>query len=256
MAGLAGTESRDGWPVPWHLHDRKIIFHECHPVLMNVAALFSGGKDSTYAIYLAQQRGWDVSRLITMVPERGESYMFHIPNIGLCGMLAEAMGIPIHNVSTAGQEELELEDLRKALTGLAVDGIVSGAIASDYQHTRIDRMCHELGLVSFSPIWRWSQMSVLEAIIAAGFRVIIVGVYADGMGREWLGRILDSKALEELATLSEKNRMNVSGEGGEFETLAVDGPNFSKRLEIVNSEIRWEGTRGEMLVTEARLVPK
>jgi ABC transporter with metal-binding/Fe-S-binding domain ATP-binding protein len=223
---------------------------------MNVAALFSGGKDSTYAIYLGQQRGWDVSRLITMVPEKGESHMFHIPNIELAGMLAEAMGIPHLNVPTAGKEELELEDLKKALTGLGVDGIVSGAIASDYQHTRIDRLCHELGLVSFSPIWRWSQTSVLEDIIAAGFKVMIVGVYADGMGKEWLGRILNKETLGELAALSEKNRMNVSGEGGEFETLVLDGPNFVKRLEILDSEITWDGTRGEYRITNARLEEK
>jgi ABC transporter with metal-binding/Fe-S-binding domain ATP-binding protein len=223
---------------------------------MNVAALFSGGKDSTYAIYLGQQRGWDVSRLITMVPEKGESYMFHIPNIELAGMLAEAMGVPHLNVPTAGQEELELHDLKKALAGLGVDGIISGAIASDYQHTRIDRLCHELGLVSFSPVWRWNQIAVLEDIIAAGFKVMIVGVYADGMGKEWLGRIIDTDSLKELAILSEKNRMNISGEGGEFETLVVDGPNFLKRLEILDSEITWDGTRGEYRITGARLAEK
>lgn len=238
------------------MRPQKYISVNCMSINVNVAALFSGGKDSTYAIYLGQQRGWDVSRLITMVPERGESHMFHIPNIHLCGMLAEAMGIPILKVPTPGQEELELEDLRKALTGLGVDGIISGAIASDYQHTRIDRLCHELGMVSFSPLWRWDQMSVLEDIIAAGFKVMIVGVYADGMGKEWLGRVLDRKALEELATLSAKNRMNVSGEGGEFETLVVDGPNFRKRVEITQSETVWEGSRGELRISQAKLFEK
>ncbi|MFO7618391.1 MAG: TIGR00289 family protein [Thermoplasmata archaeon] len=221
---------------------------------MNVAALFSGGKDSTYAIYLAQSRGWDVTKLVTMVPVKEESHMFHVPNINLCGMLAEAMGIPHVAFPTVGEEEKELEDLRKALAGLDVRGIVSGAIASDYQHTRIDRICQELGMVSFSPIWRWRQEFVLQDIIAAGFKVMIVGVYADGLGKEWLGRIIDNQSLKELATLSEKNRMNVSGEGGEFETLVLDGPNFMKRLEIIESESTWDGTRGELKITKARLV--
>ena len=242
--------------MPQPFHDRKIIFHGRHPVLMNVAALFSGGKDSTYAIHLAQSRGWEVTKLITMVPEKGESHMFHIPNIGLCGMLAEAMGIPHLTFPTAGEEEKELDDLRKALTGVDVQGIVSGAIASDYQHARIDRICHELGLVSFSPIWRWKQEDVLQGIISAGFRVMIVGVYADGMGEEWLGRILDKESLRELAALSEKNRMNISGEGGEFETLVLDGPGFLKRLEVVESEVAWDGARGERKVKSARIVNK
>ncbi len=223
---------------------------------MHVAALFSGGKDSTYAIHLALSRGWEVTKLITMVPKKGESYMFHIPNVSLCDMLAEAMGIPHLAVPTKGEEEKELEDLRRALTGLEVQGIVSGAIASDYQHARIDRICHELGMVSFSPIWRWKQEDVLEDIIAAGFKVMIVGVYADGLGKEWLGRTLDLETLKELASISAKNRINISGEGGEFETLVLDGPNFLKRLEIMESEIAWDGVRGEMRITHARLTDK
>jgi ABC transporter with metal-binding/Fe-S-binding domain ATP-binding protein len=223
---------------------------------MKVAALFSGGKDSAYSIYLAQQRGWDVARLVTMVPEAGESHMFHIPNVHLCGMLAEAMGIPHVAMPTKGEEELELDDLMKAISGLGVGGIVSGAIASDYQHARLDRMCNELGMPSFSPLWRWNQREVLEDIVAAGFTVMIVGVYADGMGDEWLGRILDRKAIGDLAALSGKNRMNISGEGGEFETLVLGGPNFAKRLEIIKSETAWDGTRGELRVIEARLARK
>ena len=245
-----------GLPAPQLPHDRKTIFDKRNPVPMNVAALFSGGKDSAYAIHLAQMRGWDISRLITMVPEKGESYMFHIPNVHLCGMLAEAMDLPHVEVRTAGEEEKELEDLRKALTGLGVDGIVSGAIASDYQHTRIDRLCYGLGMKSFSPLWRWDQMNVLEGIVAAGFRIIMVGVYADGLGKEWLGRELDSAALKELKKISEKNRMNISGEGGEFETLVLDGPNFAKRVEIVESEKTWGGSRGEMRVINVRLSAK
>jgi len=223
---------------------------------MKVAALFSGGKDSTYAIHLAQSMGWDVAKLVTMVPEKGESYMFHVPNIELCGMLAEAMGIDHVSFPTGGEEELELEDLKKALADLKVQGIVTGAIASDYQHTRIDRLCHELDMASYSPIWRWNQEAVLRGIMAAGFSVMVVGVYAEGLGKEWLGRVLDEKALRELEELSRKNRMNISGEGGEFETLALDGPNFLKRVEVAESESLWHGTRGEFIVRKARLIEK
>ncbi|MDO9537049.1 MAG: TIGR00289 family protein [Thermoplasmata archaeon] len=223
---------------------------------MNVAALFSGGKDSTHAIYLAQQRGWNISPLITMIPEKGESYMFHVPNIGLCKMLAEAMGIPHVEWKTAGEEEKELEDLKKALEGHGVEGIITGAIASDYQATRIDRLCNELGMKSYSPLWRWNQKDVLSDILNAGFKVLIVGVYAEGLGKEWLGRELDQKALADLEKNAEKSRINISGEGGEFETLVIDGPNFLKRLEIIDSEINWQGNRGEFVVKKARLIDK
>ena len=62
---------------------------------MNVSALFSGGKDSAYAIYIAQQWGWEVDKLFSIIPEKGESYMFHVPNIGLTDHLAQCLDIPI-----------------------------------------------------------------------------------------------------------------------------------------------------------------
>lgn len=223
---------------------------------MNVAALFSGGKDSTYAIYLAQQRGWTVGPLISIIPELGESYMFHVPNIGLAEILAQAMGIEHISFSTKGEEEKELEDLRDALEGHGVSGILTGAIASDYQSTRIDRLCHELGMPSFSMLWRWNQRHVLEDMAAAGFRTIIVGVYAEGLGEEWLGRELDEKALGELDEIAERYSINISGEGGEFETLVLDGPNFLKSLEIVDSVKHWKGTRGELVINEASLADR
>lgn len=224
--------------------------------LMNVAALFSGGKDSTYAIYLAQQRGWIVDPLISIVPEHGESYMFHVPNIHLTEMLAEAMRLRHAEFTTEGKEEEELDDLKIALADRDIAGVITGAIASDYQTTRIDRLCHELGMRSFSPLWRWNQRHVLEDMNTAGFKTIIVGVYAEGLGEDWLGRELDEEALKELDAIAEKYSINVSGEGGEFETLVIDGPNFFKRLEIVDSVKHWEGTRGELIIKKARLIEK
>src|SRR3989304_3603554 len=91
---------------------------------MRVAALFSGGKDSTYAPYVAMQRG-------------GE-------------------------------------------------GIVVGAIASDYQHSRVHRVADELGLRVFAPLWRLEPEALLRDYLAAGMRVLVVGVFAEGLGPEGL----------------------------------------------------------------------
>ncbi len=223
---------------------------------MKVAALFSGGKDSTYAIYLAQLRGWEVEYLVSLFSKSEESYMFHVPNIHLTPLLAEAMGIEFVGKETDGEKERELEDLKEVLMSLKIDGVLTGAIASDYQATRIDRICHELGLVCHSQLWRWDQKHVLDDMIEAGFKIMIVGVYAEGLGEDWLGRILDKNALTKLEEIAARYGINVSGEGGEFETLAVDGPNFIKKLEIVESNTNWDGITGNLEVTEARLVEK
>jgi ABC transporter with metal-binding/Fe-S-binding domain ATP-binding protein len=223
---------------------------------MKVAALFSGGKDSTYAVYLAQQKGWNVKYLVSLFPKADDSYMFHVPNIHLTPMLAEAMGVDFVKKGTSGEKERELEDLRAALIDLDIDGVVTGAIASNYQRSRIEAICQDLDLNCHNPLWHTDQKRVLEDVVDAGFRVMFVGVYAEGLGMDWLGRELDADALLELEAIAQKYGINVSGEGGEYETLVVDGPNFSKRLEILESQVQWESMSGTLYVKETRLVDK
>ena len=220
---------------------------------MKVAALFSGGKDSAYAIYIAQQWGWEVTGLISIIPERGESYMFHVPNIGLTDELAKCLDIPIFKASTKGEEEKELDDLRKVLASMDIDALITGAIASDYQTSRINMICHDLGIKVFSPLWRKDQKMLLKDMIDAGFKMMIVGVYADGMGKEWLGRIIDDEALADLDKLACKYRINISGEGGEFESLVLDGPNFIIPMNVRSSSIEWNGTSGHLEITDVEL---
>jgi uncharacterized protein (TIGR00290 family) len=99
---------------------------------MRLAALFSGGKDSTYAIRLAEQLGHDVSYLVSVQSENPDSYMFHTVNQQLTELQAEAMGKEYVVSYTKGRKEEELEDLEETLASLDVDGVVTGAIASQY----------------------------------------------------------------------------------------------------------------------------
>ena len=116
---------------------------------MDVACLYSGGKDSTYALYVAQQRGWEISNLVTVVPESVESMMYHVPNLHLVSKLSECLGIPLLQKAAGEGEKGELDALRSILKDAGVDGIVTGTIMSDYQKSRIDRVCNDLGLKSF-----------------------------------------------------------------------------------------------------------
>ena len=220
---------------------------------MRVGALFSGGKDSTYAAYLLQQQGWEVTRLLTMIPRSSESYMFHHPNVRWTGLQANAMGMEHKRVETDGVKESELEDLERLLEGEDTDGFVSGAIASDYQWSRINEVCERLGRPLFSPLWRRSQRAILEDMIDAGFRILIVGVYAEGLDESWLGREMTSEALQELSELEGRYGMNVSGEGGELETFVIEGPNFSKGIAIKDAEKRVSRDSGVYEINDAVL---
>lgn len=94
---------------------------------MRVSALFSGGKDSTYALYLLQQQGCDVVSLLTVVPKASDSYMFHYPNIRWTKLQAESMNIAIKYKESSGLKEEELKDVEELMAEEDTDGFVCGA---------------------------------------------------------------------------------------------------------------------------------
>jgi len=222
---------------------------------VRVAALYSGGKDSTYALHVAQERGWDVGSLVTILPEDPVSMMYHVPNLHVVPVLADAMGIPVVLERAGPGEEAELEALRRALSRTNADGVVVGAIASDYQHSRVNGVAHELDLRVFAPLWRRDQAQLLREYIEAGIEAVFTAVSAEGLGPEWLGRALDSAAIDDLLALSKRVGLSPCGEGGEFETLVTYAPSFSRRLEIVRARPRWDGASGVLEIREARLGP-
>ena len=226
---------------------------------MKLGALFSGGKDSTYAIFKVS-KNHDVACLISLVSENPESYMFHTPNISLVRLQAEAMGLPLVQAGTKGEKEKELKDLKRAISlarqEFGLEGIVTGAVASRYQYERIGKICGELGLECMNPLWKKDQLSLLREILDSRFKVIISGVFAYPLGKEWLGRELDRKMIKELAGLQEKYKINPSGEGGEIETTVLDCPLFHKKLKILEAEKVWKGDSGIFVVNRAELVGK
>lgn len=137
---------------------------------MRVAVLFSGGKDSTFALWLAESFGWEVKTLLTMFPESDSSYMFHRPNVAWVPLQAEAMNMPVIMQRSSGEKLSELEDLKSLIQSVKVDGIVSGAVASEYQKEKIDLICEELGVCSFSPLWHKEGSSSSGRCLKLGLR--------------------------------------------------------------------------------------
>ena len=226
---------------------------------MKVAVLFSGGKDSTMAYYKAVEEGHDVKYLVSLISDNPASYMFHVANIHITELSAEALGIPLLKKVTKGIKEEELEDLTSILKELkdnGVEGIYSGALHSVYQKSRIDSICDELGLKSCAPLWHRDPEEYMREIIELGFEVIITSVSAEGLDEYWLGKKIDSSVLEDIIDLNKKYGMHMAFEGGEAETLVLDGPIFNKRIKIVESEVIWDRDCGYFLIKEAFLEDK
>ncbi|MDR0198252.1 MAG: diphthine--ammonia ligase [Methanomassiliicoccaceae archaeon] len=221
---------------------------------MRLAALYSGGKDSTLAMYTAVQMGHTVECIVN-IAAKSDSMIFHVPNANMVPLLAEAMGGRLITAATEGNEDDDMEALRSALKGLDADGIVTGAVWSDYQWERMNIICGELGLVCLSPLWRKGQDIVMDELIDSGISSVIAGVYADGLDDTWLGRdIKDS--YDDLKKLVASKKISVIGEGGEYESLTLDSPMQASRLAIEEAEKEWNGRSGTLNVKRAKLIEK
>lgn len=213
---------------------------------MKSAILFSGGKDSCYSAYLAQQAGHELACLITIHSENPDSYMFHTPSIKQTQAQADSMQIPLLVHETKGEKEKELKDLETAISKakekFQVNTIVTGALHSEYQASRIQKICDKLNLKCFNPLWHKDEIEYLEELIENKFEVIITGVAAYPLDKSWLGRKIDKQFIEDVKKLD----LHPAGEGGEFETFVLNCPLFKKSLEIKDKKISGEGNSWKM----------
>ena len=224
-----------------------------------VGALFSGGKDSAYSAWLASKKD-ELACLVTLFPKSESSYMFHFPNLKWTALQAEAIGVPLLTEETEGVKEEELEDLRNALarakSRFSLGGIYTGALASVYQKTRVEKICKGLGLECVSPLWGTDPEAHLRRLVSDGFSTIVVSVSALGLDQGWLGRKLDEGSITELVALGRRFKFHVGLEGGEGETFVLDAPFFTGKIEVRSSERHWRGDSGYLEIKEAVLVPK
>ena len=226
---------------------------------MRLGVLFSGGKDSTLALHKAAKKQ-EVVCLITLVSENKESYMFHTPNIDLTTLQSEALGLPLIEKVTEGKPEAELKDLEEAIAQAVnrfrIEGVVTGAVESVYQYTRIQKICERLNISCLNPLWKKNQQALLEELVSKGFKVIISGVFAYPLDKSWLGKEIDKEIIERLVLLGKEFGLSVSGEGGEIETTVLDAPLFKKKIEILDSAVEAKGNAGVFIIKKARLAPK
>lgn len=211
---------------------------------MRVGVLFSGGKDSVYSAYLAKKEGNEIGCLISIFSKNKESYMFHTPSIEETKNQAKKMNIPLIVRETEGKKEEELVDLENAIVEAIkkykIEGVVSGAVESKYQSSRIKKICEKLKIKSINPLWKKNQIELLEELIENNFEVIVVGVFAYPLDEKWLLRKIDKNFISEIKKLEEKYSVNPSGEGGEIETFVLNCPMFESGLKIKSHEISGE----------------
>ncbi len=228
---------------------------------MRVACLFSGGKDSTYSLYLAKQSGVSVDCLLTLIPNSEESYLFHSPNIWATQLQAKALQIPI---ITKKIKSISIDDechkldelISQANRDYKIEGIVHGGIRSNFQKNKFNKICEKYNLKLLSPLWQIDEYDYMNQLLKNSFVIQIISVSSMGLDASFLGIILNYSTLEDLYRRSKKYGFNLSFEGGEAETIVLDCPIFKKRLEILTSKIHWDGQRGIVEISDISLLDK
>jgi len=228
---------------------------------LRVACLFSGGKDSTYSLYLAKQWGLSVDCLLTLIPHSVESYLFHSPNIWTTQLQSQALQIPIimkqiNSISIDDECDKLDELINQANKDYKIDGIVHGGISSNFQKNKFNKICERYNLKLISPLWQIDQYDYMNNLLKNNFVIQIISVSSMGLDVNSLGIILNHSTLQDLFKLSRKYGFNISFEGGEAETIVLDCPIFRKRLEILTSKIQWDGQRGIVEISDIVLLDK
>ena len=225
---------------------------------MKLGSLFSGGKDSTYAIYLAQKQGHQVACLLSIFTKSEESHLLHYPNMQWTKLQSQSMNIPqltINSESNETDDELfALEELlQNAKDQFHIEGLVHGGIQSQFQKEKFESLCSKLDLVTITPLWNTEPEQYMNDLLDSNFVFIMITVSSDGLDDTWLGKEITKSDIDTLKNLSEKFGFNLNFEGGEAETFVVDCPLFENSIKINKAKKTWDGYRGRFEIVDAEL---
>ena len=225
---------------------------------MKVCVLYSGGKDSNLALLKAFRYSLDVRCLLSLRPKSEESYLFHYPNIDMVKLQSRALRLPLMIVNCHDDEMNELEVLYRlleaAIKTYKIDGIVTGAIKSIYQASRFQKVCHDLDLWCFNPLWLKDEILLLEEILKEKFEVIFTRIAGYPLKKSLLGKRISPIIVNYFKRI--RKYINPSGEGGEYETFVLDMPLFKEKIKIVDYEILGEDYDATFIIKNAKLVKK
>ncbi|KQC15514.1 MAG: hypothetical protein APR56_14155 [Methanosaeta sp. SDB] len=217
---------------------------------MKVAILFSGNASSICSLYLVREAGLEVEFLVTTrAPKNSRMCGRHDPD--LTRISARSLAIP--QIEFCAEEGDEIAPLIEALASLDIDGLCDGAVASNIRRNRLVRICQKLDIQLVLPLWHKDPTEILANVIEVGFEFMIVMLRAEDLDSSWLGRVLDKENLGDFLQACEEGWISPLGEGGEFETIVLAGPDMQGRIEL-EFEKRWSGNLGWLEITTSRHV--
>lgn len=201
-------------------------------------ASYSGGKDSTLALYKAMKKGTAVG-IVVMMEEEGDRSRAHSLFKDILKAQAKAIGVPLYTGSAnfKNYEKVFVEILKNA-KDKGADVLVTGDIDLPEEDCWHERVTDSIGLKLGVPLWKMNHKEVVKEFISLGFKTKVITIdTTQGMKEEDLGRILTFDYMKEL----EERGIDSCGEKGEFHTVTIGGPIFKEDIKVEDGEITSDG---------------
>jgi len=209
---------------------------------MDVAVLYSGGKDSTFAIQHVLEKGWNIKYLISVKPTRKDCYLFHYATVELTKELSKILNIPqIYLKCSVADPKKEAEIIKRAVEkqqkNVKIDAVVLGGTGlQETQLKSIQNALIPLKIEVFAAHAGEDHDLIMEKMLDEGYEIIITQIASDGLSK-WLGKRITLENFNALKEDSVKYGFHVGGEGGYYDSLVLDAPIFRKRLKIDSYKI-------------------
>jgi uncharacterized protein (TIGR00290 family) len=221
--------------------------------MQKAAMLWTGGKDSSMALYEACQNGYDIRCLVTFAPPEPD-FLAH--PLGFIKIQARALALPHYVLLASAPFEQSYEaGLRRLQDEMGVNCIVTGDIAEVAGHPNwIRERSRSLGLSVHTPLWGRDRNALLRQLLNRGFKVRFSCVKTRWLTESWVGRELNDFAIAELRIIREQTGLDLCGEEGEYHTLVIDGSPFTRGINIRSYSKRITDSLAYMEIHELELI--
>ncbi len=229
---------------------------------MDIAVLYSGGKDSTYAIECAMLKGWNIRYLISVKPARNDCYLFHYATVEQTKEIAKMLQIPHFYVKCRAANPVKEANIVKGIVEksqrkMKISAVVLGG--TGLQETQIRSMQNALMPLNVDAFAMHSGEEhdlVMEEMLNNGYEILITQIASDGL-KDWLGKRITKENFAQLKKDSAKYGFHIGFEGGYADTLVTDCPIFQKKLVIDDMSIIYEDNYcGHVVINKCRMEDK
>ena len=221
--------------------------------------MYSGGKDSNYAVKKAKDKGWEISYLLSVKPTRTDCFLFHYATVEKTPMQAEALGLKHHLITCETADAKKEAEIVKdfVATQEKVDAVILGGTGLQKTQIRsLQEALKPLGIKVFAAHQGEDHAEVLKQMIKDEFEIMITQVASDGLA-EWLGKKITKESIKKLEEDSKKYGFHIGGEGGYYDTFVLDCPAFTEKIEIKEIEKKMEDRySGHVVIKKASAAKK